>query len=1146
LKTLLKYFIFVLVFNFLQVAIGQSVWKKVKIKVQSSTVAFDSIPIQKESIQVVNLTANLIPATDYQIDDLHAALTWIHQPTTDSCWIQYKTLPLLFLKPSFHKDVKSVLPVKGFVINPFIYEPDNTINRLFEVDKGLNYAGNYTRGISLGNSQSLVTNSNFNLQLNGTLGNDVQVNAAMTDNSIPIQPEGNTAQIQDFDKIFIQLKKGNRSLLAGDLEFNNSESYFLKFNKKLQGLLLKSIDTLQKGWVNKSSAAIAITRGKYARNLVNGIERNQGPYRLKGNSGEVFIIIIAGTEKVFIDGELMKRGAEYDYTIDYNLGELIFTPNRLVTANSRISIEFQYAEKNYLRTTVYLSEGIQKKNTSFTLKVYNESDAKNQPQEPFKRNEQSILKSVGDSIDQAFISAATKSSFDVNKIMYQQKVVFVNGIADTIYAYSTKLDSAFYIVSFSLVGLGLGDYEPLQNLANGKVYQYVGKNQGSFLPILKLTTPKQQTMVTLLSETSGKNWKLGSELAWSRNDKNTFSNLNNADNDGFASKLFFQQTIPIRQLTIQQNTSYEYVQARFSPIENFRTIEFNRDWNAPVSNKAPDQHIIQSVWNGRFKNGNQLQYGLSGFYENQWFKAYKQDASAQFRISTVSVTSSISALNSKSSLQQSQFIRPTINVYQQFKKLKGIKLGVKSFGEWNSKREVNTDTLDRSSFQFKVLNAYISSSDTAKNKLLFSAERRWNYQPFKQLQQLTTEATNFQSVLDINSLKNQHLVLSAIYRRLTIIDSAVTTPNKEGTILGNLNYESSLINNLIHYQVNYETGTIQELKRTFAFLKVPDGQGHFSWVDLNGDNVQQYNEFTENDFSSNLSYEKVLLPTTTYVRANQINLNQSIIIDPVNTFGEEEGSNKWYNRLSLQANMQYVRKVLQDGSLRSFQPYATIVDSLVVSENSQYQAQLFINRSHTVFGSTLGYLSIRQKALLNFGFETKTKEEWKWQTRLNWNRHFSNSTNFTFGYRSNLVDLSKSQQYHLVIYTIEPALSILFNPVRATIGLNLKKGMNKLSEGGDSASIYKISTEIKYAAPGKSQFIASFAIAKVDYNRAYNAPVAFVLLEGLKTGENYIWSLNWERKLAKGLEMNIIYDGRKTGAQGTVIHTGRASLRALF
>jgi hypothetical protein len=39
--------------------------------------------------------------------------------------------------------------------------------------KSLNYSGNFSRGLSIGNAQSLVLNSNLNLQIQGDLGDGI-------------------------------------------------------------------------------------------------------------------------------------------------------------------------------------------------------------------------------------------------------------------------------------------------------------------------------------------------------------------------------------------------------------------------------------------------------------------------------------------------------------------------------------------------------------------------------------------------------------------------------------------------------------------------------------------------------------------------------------------------------------------------------------------------------------------------------------------------------------------------------------------------------------------------------------------------------------------------------------------------------------
>ncbi|MBK5269428.1 MAG: hypothetical protein JJE22_00310, partial [Bacteroidia bacterium] len=485
--------------------------------------------------QVIN-----IPDADYRLDIINAVLYWNKRPAIDSAIIIYRVFPFKLNPIAQRMSFDSVM--NNFYVAPFEFNSGLTNSQKGIFDFGtLKAEGSFGRQIGFGNSQDAVLNSTLNLQLSGMLGDSIEIQAAITDNNIPIQPDGNTQQLNEFDQVFLQFKKKNWQLNLGDIDIRETQSYFLNFYKRLQGISFQTTNRLSKNISSKTLASGSIAKGKFTRNIIVALEGNQGPYRLTGANNEFFFIVLANTEHVFIDGELLQRGEDQDYVINYNSAEITFTPKRMITKDSRIQVEFEYADRNFLNANLYLSQEFEiNKKLKLRIGAFNNSDAKNsQINQVLDVNQKQFLSNIGDSIQNAYYPVATLDTFAAGKILYEK--IYYGTTSDSFYQYSIDPALAKYNLAFTDLGQGHGNYIADFNGANGKVYKFLmpvaGVKQGNFEPVQILVTPKKQQLLNLGIEYAiDKNTLLKTEVATSNNDVNTFSVKDNGDDRGWAAK----------------------------------------------------------------------------------------------------------------------------------------------------------------------------------------------------------------------------------------------------------------------------------------------------------------------------------------------------------------------------------------------------------------------------------------------------------------------------------------------------------------------------------------------------------------------------------------------------------------------------------
>ncbi|MBK7149498.1 MAG: hypothetical protein IPH78_11935 [Bacteroidetes bacterium] len=81
-------------------------------------------------------------------------------------------------------------------------------------------------------------------------------------------------------------------------------------------------------------------------------------------------------------------------------------PRRIVTKDLRV-VEFEYSERNYLRTAAFLNTEFESKKADVHFNVYSEQDSKGQKQKRDLNQDKKHSSPPGDSLQNAFTVAGT-------------------------------------------------------------------------------------------------------------------------------------------------------------------------------------------------------------------------------------------------------------------------------------------------------------------------------------------------------------------------------------------------------------------------------------------------------------------------------------------------------------------------------------------------------------------------------------------------------------------------------------------------------------------------------------------------------------------------------------------------------------------
>ena len=308
-------------------------------------------PILPNSERITDTSGKvLVRGIDYQIDFYLGKITLQQiQKQLTPVTVTYRTLPFA-IKQVYKRDLygEQAFPVMPLTELPEERSGPQTADDSTQAHTSLTgqpigtpasqleVSGSQTFGISIGSGRDLSPNQELRINVEGKVSENIGVIAMLSDQDLPIQPEGTTENIQDIDQKLIRITHPNMRGTLGDFEGSLGQSDLIFFPRALEGVQAEG----DFKWGRFHLIPSAIPKGQSTSLVIRG-EEGRSEYRLTADGQ--YVIVKAGSEIVWLNGERMRRGENNDYVIrEYGDPIVEFNSKHLITSNDMIRVDFEY------------------------------------------------------------------------------------------------------------------------------------------------------------------------------------------------------------------------------------------------------------------------------------------------------------------------------------------------------------------------------------------------------------------------------------------------------------------------------------------------------------------------------------------------------------------------------------------------------------------------------------------------------------------------------------------------------------------------------------------------------------------------------------------------------------------------------------
>ncbi len=1028
-------------------------------------------------------------------------------------------------------------------------------------DTELQRSGSVRRGIVLGTARDFSMESGLHFDISGKITDDIDVVASLTDRSTPIQPDGTTQTLREFDQVYIRMQHEMGQMQMGDIDMRLDQSNFAVIDRRLQGVNIQT-ELNQYGTYQGSAAVV---RGKYREMQFSGEDGVQGPYRLTGEDNEQFIIVMAGSERVYIDGQRMVRGEENDYVIDYGLGEITFTSNRIITDHTRITVDFQYLRDGYTRTVLAAeaaNDELAGGRVSFGASAIRESDNVNLSTQLFlTESEREILRDAGDDPQQAVVSGADSVGFrrDADFLLYSRVDTIYQGETYEIFEHIPGDSSGVFRVQFSRMPEGEGDYRRVGRAANGILYEWVGPGLGNYMPKRRLSRPVEQHMVALRSRVRATSHiSLFGEWAGSYYDQNRLSALDNENNDDMSLLAGLRmEPYPTRLGTFDIEVAGRYEGENFAYFDRVREVEFDRRWNLSERSDSRETRF-ESTGGWAPSQNTDIAIG-AGLIERDRFKGARGDLQISSREEGL----------------------PSVDYYLEY-----IDSEDRNFNEkgswWRQRGRVDYEiSLPAGSLQpeLEFEQEERLQESMAGDSLLPQSLRFFEIGPglFFQMTDNFRIGSSVRYREDAGVLNGELADESYGITQRYMLDYRHGTLFQTENVLGfrqrrfeemfrreqqRLDSRGVLVrsvsdyrpwNRFVETQLLYDANTERRPLMQEAFIEVGPEMGQYVWVDINDDGVQQIDEFFPEQSPNEGTFIKQLVPSEELFPVISLRTRWRTTIDPSHLIDPHDARfSDWLNFLSglrwhstIDIREENRTEQLEDIYLLRLDRFRD--DSLTIHGRLfiEQELEMFRNNPRREFRLTGDrMLSQNQQAS---GLERRKTENVTLTAGGRLSRRFRIATRATVGRNENTSETFTSRNFTITGGQMRPRLDIRWNSaVQSGLGFSVIRKQDRYPH--DPASLRGLTSFIDSRLSFGTRWQATMRVEQRRFDLDGGPATSlgeFEMTEGAGLGRTWAWSLQTNYRISDFLRASVQYDGR-TLTHRPAVQTMRFTVNAVF